>query len=41
MNHNPRTNLPPPSSTAKEQCPHPQCSDIPFPHDPSCFGYPR
>jgi hypothetical protein len=32
-NHNPRTNLPPPSSTAKDQCPHPQCSDIPFPHD--------
>lgn len=20
-------------STTKEQCPHPQCSDIPFPHD--------
>jgi hypothetical protein len=32
-NHNPRTNLPPPNSTAKEQCPHPQCSDFPFPHD--------
>jgi hypothetical protein len=32
-NHNPRTNLPPPISTAKDQCPHPQCSDIPFPHD--------
>lgn len=32
-NHNPRTNLPRPISTAKDQCPHPQCSDIPFPHD--------
>jgi len=32
-NHNPRSDLPPPSSTAKEVCPHPQCSDIPFPHD--------
>jgi hypothetical protein len=31
--HNPRTHLPPPVSTTKEQCPHPQCSDIPFPHD--------
>jgi hypothetical protein len=31
--HNPRTNLPPPVSTTKEQCPHPQCSDIPSPHD--------
>jgi hypothetical protein len=30
-NHNPRTNLPPPHSTAKEPCPHPQCSDFPFP----------
>jgi hypothetical protein len=31
--HNPRTHFPPPASTTKEQCPHPQCSDIPFPHD--------
>ena len=33
VNHNPRTNIHPPSSTAKDQCPHPQCSDITFPHD--------
>jgi hypothetical protein len=32
--HNPRTNLPPTNSTAKEPCPHPQCSDFPFPHEP-------
>jgi hypothetical protein len=31
--HNPRTNFPPPSSTTKDPCPHPQCSEIPFPHD--------
>lgn len=31
--HNPRTNLPPPASTSKDVCPHPQCTDIPFPHD--------
>jgi hypothetical protein len=30
--HNPRTHLPPPSNS-KDVCPHPQCSDIPFPHD--------
>jgi len=33
-NHNPRTNLPPPPSTAKESCPHPQCYDFPFPREP-------
>jgi hypothetical protein len=38
-NHNPRTNLPPPSSTAKDQCPHPQCSDIPFPHDSHVLAF--
>jgi hypothetical protein len=32
-NHNPRTHVPPPNSTSKEPCPHPQCSDFPFPHD--------
>lgn len=31
--HNPRNELPPPASTARDVCPHPQCSDISFPHD--------
>ena len=31
--HNPRTNFPPPSSTTKDPCPHPQCLKIPFLHD--------
>jgi hypothetical protein len=31
--HNPRTNKPPPASNSKEVFPHPQCSDIPFPHN--------
>jgi hypothetical protein len=32
--HNPRTNIPPTCSTSKDPCPHPQCSDFPFPHEP-------
>lgn len=35
--HNPTTQLPPPASTSKDVCPHPQCSEIPFPHDPHCL----
>jgi hypothetical protein len=35
--HNPRSNLPPPPSTAKDVCPHPQCFEIPFPHDSHCL----
>jgi hypothetical protein len=35
--HNPRSNLPPPPSTAKDVFPHPQCSEIPFPHDSHCL----
>jgi hypothetical protein len=36
-NHNPRTDLPP-ASTSKEVCPHPQCTDIPYPHDSHCLA---